>query len=75
MLILPWSPANLAQNQPDAAGRWEGAINIQGTKLGVNVGLSRKADNTWTGKIDIPAQGAKDLPLANITVEGAAVSF
>ena len=59
----------------DAAGHWEGAIELPGTKLEVDVDLAKRIDGTWTGDITIPAQGAKDLPLGAIKVEGADVSF
>ena len=59
----------------DPAGHWEGAIEIPGSKLEVNIDLAKQADGTWKGDISIPAQGAKDLPLGGIKVEGADVAF
>ncbi|MGB2984470.1 MAG: serine hydrolase, partial [Phycisphaerae bacterium] len=34
-----------------------------------------KKGDAWEGKISIPMQNAKDIPLANITVEGVNVAF
>jgi CubicO group peptidase (beta-lactamase class C family) len=76
-----WTPAAAAE--PSAAplgsgagpaGRWEGAIQLPGQELRVTVELTRDGD-TWSGKIDIPAQGAKGLPLQGIAVEGSRVTF
>lgn len=56
------------------AGHWEGAIDIPGMKLGIDVDLSQEG-GTWKGDISIPLQQAKDLPLTNIKVDGASVDF
>jgi CubicO group peptidase (beta-lactamase class C family) len=58
----------------DAAGRWEGSIDIPGSALGVAVTLQKGADGAWAGTIDIPQQGAKALPLRSVAV-GETVTF
>jgi hypothetical protein len=78
-LVLFVSTSLVAAAQPPLqvqgpAGLWEGSINGPQT-LPVVVRLSRAADGTWTGTIDIPAQGAKGLPLEGITVDGQSVQF
>lgn len=67
-------PAAVAPAQ-DLAGHWEGAIELPGTKLAVDLDFAKEADGTWKGDISIPAQGAKDLPLAGVKAEGANVTF
>ena len=57
-----------AQAQDEIAGVWHGEIKIPGQPLAIKVVLTR-ADADWTGTIDIPAQGAKNLPLVGIKVE------
>ena len=52
-----------ARGAASAAGEWKGAIDTPGTALDVMVDLSQAADGAWQGDIDIPLQGAKDLPL------------
>jgi CubicO group peptidase (beta-lactamase class C family) len=74
LVILSLGGAGLAAPQ-DPAGHWEGTIALPGSKLDMNVDLSKKADGTWAGDISIPAQGAKDLALAGIEIQGARVSF
>jgi CubicO group peptidase (beta-lactamase class C family) len=64
-----------AQNAPDIAGVWEGTITLPGMPLGVTLEFTKADDGTYAGKIDIPLQGAKGLPLANIAVTGNAASF
>ena len=56
-------------------GHWEGYIEIPGQSLAVKVDLTIN-DSDWSGAIDIPTQGAKDLPLSDIHIEknGADVS-
>jgi hypothetical protein len=76
MLSLPWSSSlTLAQNQPSPSGRWEGSVDLQSMNLGIIVGLSQKADGTWTGTITIPSQGLKDSALGDVSVSSSTVSF
>ena len=58
-----------------AAGHWEGAIELPGTKLEVLVDLKAGGRGSLYGTVSIPKQNAKDLPLANVTAEGAKISF
>ncbi len=57
-----------AQAQDEIAGIWHGEIKIPGQPLAIKIVLNH-TDADWTGTIDIPAQGAKGLPLININVE------
>jgi len=62
--------------QPSApAGRWDGAITLPGTELTIALTLTSAGDGAWSGTIDIPAQGARDVPLGNVRVDGLNVSF
>jgi CubicO group peptidase (beta-lactamase class C family) len=75
MIISFLSPAFLAAVEPSIAGHWEGAIELPGTKLNVDIDFTQKEDGSWTGDISIPAQNAKDLPLGNISLKGNDISF
>lgn len=60
-------------------GHWEGQIDVPGSPLRVKVDLQREGDS-WRGTIDIPTQGARQLPLYRIKVrelgaETASVRF
>ena len=48
-------------------GHWEGQIEIPGQPIAVKIDLTLN-DSGWSGTIDIPAQGAKELPLSDILV-------
>lgn len=62
-----------AQTPADLAGRWSGAIEIPGSPLEIVVTLT--AEDALGGTIDIPAQGAQDVPLENVSTDGQRVSF
>jgi CubicO group peptidase (beta-lactamase class C family) len=72
VIALGQAPAAPSQ---DLAGHWEGTIDVPGSKLEVNLDFVKQPDGTWKGDISIPVQGAKDLPLAGIKVEGTDVAF
>jgi len=72
LIIAGIAPALGAETGP--VGHWDGTIDIPGTKLGIDVDLSQDG-GAWKGDISIPLQQAKDLPLINVKVDGANVSF
>lgn len=61
--------------EPTCEGHWEGQINLPGATLVVRVDLAKGDDETWTGSIDIPQQGATGLPLEDVKVEAGTVGF
>ena len=63
-----------AQTAADWIGKWDGAIEIPGTKLGLSIELSQ-ADKQWKGDLDIPVQLIKDMALDELEIEGASISF
>ena len=74
LAISLYALSTAAQNQT-ASGTWDGTIATPGAELRVIVSLQQKEDHSWAGTIYIPMQGAKALPLTNIAVDGASVSF
>ncbi len=64
----------LTAQTADVAGHWEGSVVAPGQPLVVMVDLEQ-TDGGWSGTIDIPAQGAVDLPLSGVAVEGETVRF
>lgn len=56
-------------------GVWEGTIEVQGTSLGITVKVTKEADGTLKATIDIPDQGAVDVPLDNVAFEDNTFSF
>jgi pimeloyl-ACP methyl ester carboxylesterase len=74
-LALSGMPLRAPAQQPaDFTGHWEGAIELPGQPLGIKVDLKLTAEG-WSGTIDIPMQGARGLALADVRVDGVAVSF
>ncbi len=69
-LLIVLSVGLLAQ---DAAGNWKGAIAIPNGELEIFVTL--KAGDSWSGTIDIPVQGLRDFNLTNVSVKGDQVTF
>jgi CubicO group peptidase (beta-lactamase class C family) len=56
------------------AGDWTGAIELPGRKMAVTVHLA-EAEGGMRGTIDIPAQGAKALPLGGFEAEDNKLQF
>jgi hypothetical protein len=75
-LLAPAAAAVAAEAPANSSpeGHWQGSIDLPGAALAVDVDLARDGA-IWKGDVTIPAQGAKDLPLAGVTVDGAAVTF
>lgn len=60
--------------QSPLTGNWEGYIEIQGTRLTIKTHFSEAQDSV-SGTIDIPQQGAAGLPLRDIETPGDSVAF
>ncbi len=56
-------------------GHWEGAIELPGTKLEINLDFSKAADGTLSGDISIPIQQIRDRALLDISLDGADAVF
>lgn len=56
----------------DAAGTWQGAIQLPQGPLEVTIDLVQN-NGAWTGVIDIPAQQAQDLLLEPVSFDGQTV--
>ncbi|WP_428235921.1 alpha/beta hydrolase family protein [Gracilimonas sp.] len=63
-----------AQAQQTIAGEWKGAIIIQGQQLGVVLNIDGEPGD-YSGTLDIPLQGAKDLPLTRAEQKADSVFF
>jgi uncharacterized protein len=68
------SPPVASAQEDRVAGAWSGAIQLPTGGLDVRVEL-QSGEEGWTGAIDIPAQGARGLPLGGIRVWGDSVTF
>jgi CubicO group peptidase (beta-lactamase class C family) len=75
VLIITAAPAVLLGQAKTIAGHWEGAVELPGQKLAIQVDFTANPDGSWAGGISIPAQNLKDYALAKIDVKGRDASF
>jgi CubicO group peptidase (beta-lactamase class C family) len=70
-------PVGISAADPNAGliGHWEGAIQLPGTSLAISIDFSAKQGGGLNGFVSIPAQGARDLPVANIVMSGSEAAF
>src|SRR5690242_14280620 len=54
---------------PNLDGAWEGALKVGGIQLRV-VAKIKKSGDKWTATLDSPDQGAKDIPVDEVKLEG-----
>ena len=73
-LAAPQSPAGETPSPAALSGRWEGAISIMGAELAITVEFATP-DGALAATIDIPQQGAKGLPLKNVSYRPPRVRF
>ena len=64
----------MAQDTKPFLGTWNGTLSI-GMELEIIVEFSVDEGKNIQGNIDVPAQGATDLPIADINIEGKKISF
>ena len=74
-VILAVLPASVRADELTLAGHWQSAIETPGAPLYIDVDFAPGKSGSWQGDISIPAQGAKDLPLAKIERKDADVTF
>ena len=65
-----------SQSQPRGIeGPWEGVLDVGAAKLRLVVKISKEKDGSLAGKMDSLDQGAIDLPLSSLTLEGNRLRF
>ena len=64
----------LAAKKVNVIGKWEGEIDVSGQKLGIIINF-KSPGSGLQGTIDIPAQGAKNVPLNNINISDNKIKF
>ena len=72
-LVAACTAAAARQAAPAPSGHWSGAIDA-GAAIPIEVDLGREGEG-WRGTMSIPSQGARGVPLADITVKDTAVAF
>jgi len=64
----------LAATAAALIGRWQGAISVMGTDLGIQVEFTRSADSL-AATIDIPAQAVSGFRMRDVRLRGDSLSF
>ncbi len=73
-LLIGFTASIFAQSETGIEGNWRGALDVGGTTLTFVLKISKDAEN-YPAKLDIPEQGAKDLPLDSLTKTDKTVKF
>jgi len=74
LLAVGMLAAGQLQGQTAPSGRWEGAIVVLGSELGMSVEFTT-GDSGLSATMDIPQQSAKGLPLRQVRYEAPTVHF
>jgi hypothetical protein len=75
---LAQGPAAKSENQSQLRsieGPWEGVLDVGAAKLRLVVKISKEKDGSLAAKLDSPDQGAMDLPVSSMTLEGNQLRF
>ncbi len=56
-------------------GIWQGTLEAGGTKLLVIFKVAKSSNDTFAATMDVPDQGAKDVPVDAVTVKDSTVRF
>jgi hypothetical protein len=75
VFLVSGAVAGFAQNAPNAAGHWQGKIQIPDHELGMTVDLAKNAKGVWIGSMSVLGSTSIDVPLSGIAIEGSAVRF
>jgi CubicO group peptidase (beta-lactamase class C family) len=65
----------IAASDTEITGTWTGSIALPGTELNIVVKISQFGEDGHEGTIDIPAQGASDLPLTEFRYDHPSIGF
>jgi hypothetical protein len=75
MGIVVFVGSSLAQGPSGVAGHWRGQIEIAEHPLGVTIDLAKNAAGVWIGSITALGTSSVDVPVSDLTVKDATVSF
>ena len=73
--LLLVHPSLIAQDAKPFEGTWNGALSVMGQELEIIIEFSLDEGKNIQGNIDVPAQGATDIPLGEFNIEGKKISF
>lgn len=70
VILLITSMSSFSQIGIKVAGNWSGKLDLPGTKLEIIFKIAADENGKLNAKMDVPAQGAKDLPVSETIVNG-----
>jgi pimeloyl-ACP methyl ester carboxylesterase len=73
--IWPARPQQTTVAQKKMDGIWVGILEVQGIKLRLIVRVTQDAAGALSAKLDVPDQGASDLTIDSISLEGQMFRF
>ena len=74
ILILVHSPLT-AQDTAPFLGTWNGSLSVAGQELEIIIEITLDEEKNIQGNIDVPVQGAVDIPLGEFNIEGKKITF
>ena len=74
-IILFTSFSSFSQTNEKVIGNWSGKLDLPGTNLEIIFKISDDENGKLNTKMDVPAQGAKDLPVSETTLTGDSLNL
>jgi len=68
-------PAPAVDSSPNVVGTWEGTLDAGTAKLKLVLHVDAAKDGALVGRLDVPAQGASDLPIDSLSLAGNTLKF
>jgi len=69
------SPAAAQTSSTNILGNWQGTLNIPGSKLAIVLKINEPASGQLGGSLDLPNEGANNLPLEHVAYADRILSF
>ncbi len=70
VILLITSMPSFSQTSIKVAGNWSGKLDLPGQKLEIIFKIAADENGKLNTKMDVPAQGAKDLPVSETSING-----
>ena len=73
--VFAQAPSQSSSTQKNLDGIWVGAIEVSGIKLRIVLKIAQASGGALTAKLDVPDQGASDLPIDSVSAEEDSFRF
>src|SRR4030095_16413393 len=67
--------APAVDSSPNVVGTWEGTLDAGTAKIKMVLHIDAAKDGALVGRLDVPAQGASDLPIDSLSIAGNILKF